>query len=109
MRSIISLGRVAGGTDLPDALGRVLLHPALRARWESLSESDRDRYASWIATAKTTRSRIRRTRLVEDRIREGRGWVGQPHRLLDHLFLVPSGVTAEDAYRSDHRGSSEFG
>ncbi len=100
---------MADGTDLPDALVRVLLHPALRARWGALSESDRDRYASWIATAKTTRSRKKRTRVVEDRIREGRGWVGPPRRLLDHLFLVPSGVTAEDAYNSDHRGSSEFG
>ncbi len=107
--SIVSLCRVAGGTDLPDALVRVLVHPGLRARWETLSESDRDRYASWIATANTARSRKWRTRVVEDRIREGRGWVGQPRRLLDHLFSVPSGVTAEDAYNSGHRGSSEFG
>lgn len=96
-------------TDLPDALVRVLLHPALRARWEGLAESDRDRYATWIATANTVRAQKKRARVVEDRVRDGRGWVGQPRRLLDHLFSVPTGATAEDACNSDHRGSSEFG
>ena len=88
---------MTGGTDLPDALARVLLHPALRARWEGLADSDRDRYAAWIATARTTRSREKRTRVVEDRIREGSGWFGQPRRLLDYLFSVPFAATAEDA------------
>ena len=100
---------MTGGNEVPEVLARVLLHPALRARWEALGVSDRDRYAAWIATARTPRSREKRMRVVEDRIREGRGWVGQPRRLLDHLFSVPSGATAEDAYNADHRGSTEFG
>ena len=100
---------MTGGKEVPEVLARVLLHPALRARWEGLAKSDRVRYAAWIATAKTPRSREKRMRAVEDRIREGPGWVGQPRRLLDHLFSVPSGATTEDVYNSDHRGSTEFG
>ena len=81
----------------------------MRARWEGLAQSDRDQYAAWVATAKTARSGNKRTRVVEDRIREGRGWVAQPRRWLDQLFSVPAAATAEDAYNSDHRGSTEFG
>ena len=96
-------------SDLPDALLAVLNIPALRQGWDSVTESDRSRYATWVAAARSDRSAHRRARVVADRLRDSRGWACQPRRTLQHLFSVPTGTTAEEAYRADHPGSSPTG
>lgn len=100
---------MTGDDELPDALVGFLSIPALRQGWEGIAEPDRYRYAAWVAAPLSTRAARRRARVVVDRVRNGRGWVGQPRRRLEHLFYVPRGTSASDAYTADQRGDFPFG
>lgn len=68
---------------MPDALGRLLAAvPAVQRGWQRLPVAERQRWAAWVAGARTPQRQERRARTAGSFIADGRPLPGRLRRVL---------------------------
>ncbi|WP_037500182.1 YdeI/OmpD-associated family protein [Sphingomonas jaspsi] len=71
--------------DTPDDLKAVLAaHPALRAKWDGLTDLGRNEWICWMTSPKTEATRAKHFARLQDEVLAGKRrpccWPGCPHR-----------------------------